>query len=121
MPVSREYLQFVLDQLVPVGTIEHRRMFGGIGLYAQSLFFALIDDDTLFFKVNDRTRPGYREAGAVGFDPYGDGRASFNYMTVPVEVLEDRETLRAWAHDAIDVAREATRAKPARQGRERRE
>ena len=39
MPVSRDYFQFVLDQLTPVGAISHRRMFGGVGLYCESLFF----------------------------------------------------------------------------------
>jgi len=94
-------------------------MFGGIGLYAESQFFALIDDDTLFFKVNDRTRPEYQRAGSVGFDPYKDGRASFNYFTVPAEVLEDRDSLRSWAAGALEVAREAARAKAARPSRRR--
>lgn len=105
MAVSREYLDFVLDQLGPLGPVVSRRMFGGVGLYHQGVFFGLLADDTLFFKVNDRTRPGYEAAGSPRFDPYRDGRASFNYFAVPVHVLEDRELVSAWARDAVEAAR----------------
>lgn len=30
-------------------------MFGGVGLYAGELFFALIDDDILYLKADDAT------------------------------------------------------------------
>ena len=69
--------------------------------------------------MNERPRPGYERAGSQGFDPYKDGRASFNYMTVPAEVLEEPETLRDWACDAIGVAREAAASRPSRRPRKR--
>jgi hypothetical protein len=53
MAVSSDYLDFVLEQLAPVGPLTSRKMFGGVGLYAQGLFFALIDDDTLYLKGDD--------------------------------------------------------------------
>ena len=44
MAVSSGYQTFVLDQLGRVlPTVRARRMFGGVGLYAGELFFALID------------------------------------------------------------------------------
>jgi TfoX/Sxy family transcriptional regulator of competence genes len=38
-------------------------MFGGVGLYSGTSFFGVVDNDTLFFKVDDATRPKYRNAG----------------------------------------------------------
>ena len=41
-----------------VPRIRSKSMFGGVGVYSGERFFALIDnDDTLFFKVDDATRP----------------------------------------------------------------
>ncbi|HLG15680.1 MAG TPA: TfoX/Sxy family protein [Blastocatellia bacterium] len=107
MPVSNEYLQYVLDQLSCIGMVDHKRMFGGVGFYFDGSFFGLIDDDVLYFKVDDATRGRYERAGATGFDPYKDGRPSIGYFSVPVDVLEDRDELRVWAMEAIDVARRA--------------
>jgi TfoX/Sxy family transcriptional regulator of competence genes len=47
-------------------------MFGGVGLYLDGLFFALIDDDTLFFKTDEATRKRYESAGSKAFCPYPD-------------------------------------------------
>ena len=44
MPVSDEFRDFVLEQLAPAGRVAARAMFGGVGLYLDGLFFALIDD-----------------------------------------------------------------------------
>ena len=53
MSVSADFLQYVMEQLTAIARISSRRMFGGVGLYADDLFFALIDDDTVYFKVDD--------------------------------------------------------------------
>lgn len=114
MPVSAQYLEYVMDQLSSVGDVTSKRMFGGVGFYFDQLFFGVIDDDTVYFKVDDQTRQRYERAGAKGFDPYGDGRPSIGYYTVPVNVLEDRDELRVWALDSIEVARRAASKKKKR-------
>jgi DNA transformation protein len=107
MPVSDGYLAFVLDQLRPtLPGVRARRMFGGVGLYADELFFALIDDDTLYFKVDDVTREEFTARGMPQFHPMPD-MASMNYYQLPEEVLEEPEPLRAWTERAVDVARRA--------------
>ena len=106
MPVSDGYNAFVLEQLEPVGFITSKSMFGGVGIYADGLFFALIADDRLYFKVDDTNRPDFEAAGMGAFEPYGDGR-TMQYYEVPVGVLEDADQLKAWAEKAIAVARSA--------------
>ena len=105
MPVSEQYLDYVVDQLSCVGDIAAKRMFGGVGLYHDEFFFGLIANDVLFFKVDDVNRPAYEAAGAEPFKPYGDESYSMSYYQVPVDVLEDVDKLREWAKGAVSAAK----------------
>ena len=104
MPVSDEYMTYVIDQLDAVGPVQARRMFGGAGLYLDGLFFALIADDVLYFKVDDSNRPDFEAAGMSPFRPFPDKPNVMQYYEVPIEVLENRDNLRDWAQKAILVA-----------------
>lgn len=104
MPVSREYRDWVLEQLRAFGQVTARSMFGGVGLYHDGIFFALVDDDTLYLKVDDTNRPDFEAQGMGPFRPYGDDRA-MGYYEVPADVLEDPDLLRVWAEKAAAVAR----------------
>jgi Cys-tRNA(Pro) deacylase len=90
MPVSDGYLEFVLDQLREAAPVRARRMFGGVGLYAGELFFALVFDDELFFKVDETSRP---RSIAAGMRPWrgasnGDAMAKDDYpVTTGVRFL----------------------------------
>ena len=104
MPVGDDYLEFVLSLLEPVGEIEWKRMFGGVGLYFDSYFFAIIENDTLRFKVDGSNRAEYEEAGMGPFKPYKNKEQTMQFYEVPIEVLEDRNELSAWATKARAVA-----------------
>src|SRR5689334_13167578 len=111
MPVSDGYLTYVLDQLRPiVPSIRVKRMFGAVGLYATDLFFAVVDDDVLYLKVDDTTRPEYEARGMPPFRPF-ELHASMNYSQLPEEVLEEREALQLWVGRSLDVARAAKRTR----------
>jgi DNA transformation protein len=115
MAVSDDYLTFVIEQLQPAGRVTERRMFGGVGLYLDGLFFALIDDDTLYFKVDDSNRARYERAGSSAFCPFPDQPdKAMGYWQVPAEVLEDAEELTRWAREAMTVALAARTKRPAR-------
>ena len=104
MPVSDEYLTYVIDQLECVGPVQARRMFGGAGLYCDGLFFALVADDVLYFKVDDSNRSDYESAGMGASRPFPDKPNIMQYYEVPIEALENRDTLYDWARKALDVA-----------------
>lgn len=105
MPVSPSYKAFVLEQLQVVGTVTAKAMFGGVGLYCHGLFFGLIDDDTLYLKVDDTTRPEFERVGSRPFSPYGGDAHVMQYYELPADVLEDRTALRPWVEQAIEAAR----------------
>ena len=115
MAVSDDFRDFVLEQLAPAGRVTPRAMFGGVGLYLDGLFFALIDDDTLYFKADDATRPRYEQASSRPFCPYPDHPdKAMGYWQVPAEVLEDADELAAWAREAMAVALAKKSRRPAR-------
>ena len=107
MPVSEGFVAFVLEQLDPLGPITSKRMFGGVGLYAGDLFFALVAGDVLYLKADETTRVPMEKAGAHAFQPSNrpKGKGKTQYFSVPVAVLEDADKLLAWATRAIAVAR----------------
>jgi len=104
MPVADGFVAYVLEQLEVVGDISSKRMFGGVGIYAGDLFFAIIARDLLYFKVDDSNRGEYEAVGAKPFSPYGDARGAMGYYEVPVAVLEDAGELTRWAGKSIAVA-----------------
>jgi len=115
MSVSPSYRTFVLEQLGRCGLrVRARSMFGGVGLYADELFFALVADDALYFKVDDSNRPDFEARGLEPFRPYGEQGEEMGYFRVAEDLLEDPEALRAWADKAVGVARRARRPKPPR-------
>ena len=104
MAVGDGFLSFVLEQLEPLGDVTPRRMFGSAGLYAGEIFFAVLDNDTLFLKVDEATVGPYVDAGMPPFQPYpGNPETSFGYYQVPVHVLEYRDELAVWARRAVEV------------------
>jgi DNA transformation protein len=109
LSVSQQYQDYVIEQLSAIGYVTARKMFGGVGLYADEIFFALIANDTLYQKVDDTNRQDYESAGMDAFRPYPDKTRTMQYYEVPVEVLEDEEVLNHWAKKSIAVALQAKR------------
>ena len=108
MGFSKGYRDFAVEQLGRVVPVTAKSMFGGVGLYTEGLFFALIAEDRLYFKVNDATRPEFERLGMEPFRPFGEEHA-VGYYEVPVDVLEDTIQLECWMRKAVEVARQAKR------------
>jgi DNA transformation protein len=104
MPVSDEYLTYVLEQLQLVGPVTAKRMFGGAGIYASGVMFALVADDVLYLKVDETNRGDFERAGADPFQPWPDKPMTMSYYEVPADVLEDRDLLREWGQKALNAA-----------------
>src|SRR5215467_10660780 len=110
MAVSESYREFVLEQLGRVTRVTGKSMFGGVGIYARGLFFALIAEDRLYYKVDDRTRPDFLAVGMEPFRPFGEDSA-MGYYEVPADVVEDVLQLELWMERALQVAANAKRTK----------
>lgn len=104
MAVSESYLTFVLEQLQGVRGVVTKRMFGGVGIYSGETFFAVIDNDTLFFKVDEVLSAKYRRLGMPPFMPIPGKAPMAGYYQVPPDVLEDADELARWATESIERA-----------------
>lgn len=111
MAVSDSYRGFILEQLGRVRPVTWRRMFGGVGLYADGQFFALLDNDTLYFKTGAANRPEFVARGMDPFQPFGPDSEPMDYHEVPADVLEDVALLKEWMDRAVQVAEEAGKKK----------
>ena len=98
MKVSADFLNYAMDRLSFIDNIRSRAMFGGYGIFHEGLMFALIADDTLYFKVDESNRDIYEKAESQPF-PHG-----ISYWEVPADVLEDKNRLGEWAKMSMDIA-----------------
>jgi DNA transformation protein len=88
------FRDFVSEQLGD--GVDIRAMFGGYGLYRGDRFFGIVWKGRLFFRTGPRTRKDYVDRGMKPLRP--NARMTLKtYYEVPADVLEDRETLHAWA------------------------
>lgn len=96
------FTAFVLDQLRTLDTVVARPMFGGHGLYRGQTFFGIVHKGRLYFKTDVNSRETYRARGMSPFRP--NARQTLkNYYEVPVDIIEDAETLSVWARAATSV------------------
>ncbi len=93
------FKDFVLDQLGAMPDLTVKAMFGGYGLYHVASFFGIVHKSRLFFKTNAITQPLFRSRGMQPFRP-GARQTLTRYYEVPVDILEDRQELTAWAQHA---------------------
>ena len=94
-------------------------MFGGVGVYSAGHMFGLIDDDVLYFKVNDANRPDFERAGMRPFQPW-PGHVMAGYWELPGEVLEDVDRLRGWMDGALAAGAAKAKAKKGSGGKRKR-
>lgn len=118
MSVSDGYRTYIIEQLAALPALSTRRMFGGIGIYSDALFFALIDDDVLFFKVDDANRDDYVSRGMKAFMPFPD-QPSLGYFQVPADVIEEAEELTRWARRSVEVAQRKHKPVPQKKSKKK--
>ncbi|MBB5203134.1 DNA transformation protein [Inhella inkyongensis] len=108
------FAQHCQELLQPLGPTRARRMFGGVGLYVDELFIALIAFDRLYLKVSETHRAAFEAAGCERFVyPMKDGStASLNYYTAPEVAMESPAEMQPWARRAMEAALQARAAKP---------
>lgn len=106
MPTSRGFASYILDQLSEAGNISSRKMFGGIGIYIDEVFCAIIGSSNVFYlRVGPSNIDDFKREDMNKF-PGGRG-AGMPYYEVPEHVIEDASLLSVWAHKAKDAAIQA--------------
>ena len=100
-----EFVDYLAEVLAPFGSITTRRMFGGHGVYHQGLMFALVANESLYFKTDADNRAEFERAGCVAFEYAKDGeRVRMSYYSAPAEVFDDGDAAKRWAGLAFEAA-----------------
>lgn len=98
----------VVELFAPVVSVHARRMFGGLGIYAEDAMFALAFDGEIFLKTTEATRPEFVAAGSEPFRYAARSRErETGYWRLPAAAFDDDETLRRFTELALAAAREA--------------
>lgn len=119
MAERSELLDYLVDQLAPLGDARGRCMFGGHGLYLDGLIIGIIAFDSFYLKVDGDNRADFEAAGSAPFAYDGKGKPIvMPYWECPAEVMEDPDRLRAWALKSLAASRRS-RKPPAGRGRAR--
>jgi DNA transformation protein len=104
MPVTEAAVQSLLAPISAVRPITSRKMFGGIGIYCDGVFFAVIDDDRLYFKVGEGNLADYEALSAAQWTIDGPNGGPMPYREVPTEILNAADILGDWVDKAVRVA-----------------
>ena len=114
MAVSESFKEFVRDLLAEFGPVTIRNMFGGAGVYADGVMFAILADDTLYLKTNAVSAFAYASEDMTPFKytPRGKAAVAMPYWEVPPRLLEQPEELVACqAHDIALASRAPAKRK----------
>lgn len=114
---DESFRDFILDQLVGLGQVDCRRMFGGHGLYRGGVFFGILHKDRLYFKTDATSQVDYHARGMKPFTPNAKQTLK-NYYEVPADVIEDSDEMSVWAKKAVQAALKGPARKKSRKSSE---
>ena len=64
MTATADYAAYLRDQFAPMGYVATRRMFGATGIFCDGAMFAMVTDNTLYFRVDAHNRAAFQEAAS---------------------------------------------------------
>ena len=83
-----------------------RRMFGGAGIYADSVMFGLIADDVIYLKSGESNEADFAAENLPPFtyETSNGKRAIMSYRRMPDRLYDDPDELAQWASRALAAA-----------------
>lgn len=105
MAYEEGLLELVRESLELIGAVTMRRMMGGATLYLDGTVFAILDDDSLWFKADAASDAAWDAAGCERFTyAKNDGTTgSMNYRRAPADAYDDPDEMRRWARLALEA------------------
>jgi len=108
MPVSPEYLDYLLDILEPLGHVRAKRIFGDTGLFLDGTMFGMIIDDVLYLKADEQTQGEFEPRGIEPLTYENKNHTEpvrLSYFEAPPDMIEESNGLFAWDRNAWKAAR----------------
>ncbi len=118
MATDNSFIEHLRELLHPVAGVTIKRMFGGHGLFRGGLMFGLVADDTLYFKVDEQSKPAFVERDLGPFVYIKEGKLMpMSYYRAPEETLDNGDDMVEWAEIAYQAAVRAQKPKPKKSAR----
>ena len=107
MVASDSFAEFVREQLVPLGRVTMRRMFGKTGVFCDGVMIGMVRDNTLYFRVDDDNRAVFKEAESFPPLNYTKKGSTIDlaFWRAPERLFDDADDLVTWARAALAAAR----------------
>lgn len=107
MVASDSFADFLREQLAALGHIALRRMFGKTGVFCGGHMFAMVSDNTLYFRVDDGNRAAFKEAASYPPLNYEKKGVTIDlaFWRVPERLFDEPDELLTWAKAALGAAR----------------
>ena len=110
--MSLENPEYLKEIFAGLGSVSVRRMFGGAGIFRESLMIALVADGELYLKADSETVPAFEAEHMRPFS-YGKGKKKvvMSYWKMPERLFDDTDELAKWARAAFKAAQRSAAAK----------
>ncbi len=99
---------FIRELFEPFRPVAVKRMFGGAGIYAEGLMFALVFDGVIYLRIDEASIPDFEREGSAPFvyplAKHHAGRPSRHFWRLPERLYDDPEELAVWAGRALAAA-----------------
>jgi len=107
MNTSREFAEYIQEQLEPVGDISLKNMFGGVLLETEGRQLGVVLHSTLYFKVTDADlQKEYQARDSKQFEYTRKDKDKpvviKNWWSVPEDAVDDSGELTRLAEEVLD-------------------
>lgn len=119
MSLTADFKAFIVEQMQGFASVTLQPMFGGAAVKHNGLTFALLDDDTLYLKADERNRPDFEAEGLPPFTYQSKNGPMLikGYHRAPPRCLDDPDEMTHWCRRSYEAAVHAAahkRQKPPR-------
>ena len=100
-----------LKAALPAEGVTLKPMFGQVGMFVNGNMAGGTWGETVTLRLSPEDRLDLEDLGGTVFDPMG-GRPMREFRLLPVELVEDAETLQTWVRRAIRATAALPPAEP---------
>lgn len=99
---------WISDLFAGFGPVLPKRMFGGVGIFADGFMIGLVMGEEIYLRTDDATRDRFVAEGSrpFSYDRAGGSKTVITgYYTLPARLYDDTEALGQCARAALEEAR----------------
>jgi DNA transformation protein len=114
------FVDSLLDLLTPLGEVTARKMFGGYGIYKETLMFGLVSQNRFYIRTDEETKERFIDQGCDPFvfclDKAGNPVVS-KYYEPPEMAFANAQRMKPWATMGWECALRSVKTKAAKKKR----